>query len=229
MGVSVALRLGAAVGVLRLISITGIAPAAAHVHVVADTPIRGETAILTFQVPNESETGSPTTEFSVVLPNVESASTDVMAGWESKLEKDLEAGIVRSVTWSALPGAGILADQFEQFQMLVKLPDAETATFPATQTYADGTVVRWDQVAEPGAAEPERPAPTLGLTAGPVTPDQHQPGTESAAPASTPSVPCAPAAEEPQLHADNVARALGGAAVLVAAIGVGVALVRRGA
>jgi len=229
MGLRVALKFGAAAGVLFLVSIAGMAPAAAHVHVVTDTAVRGDTAILTFHVPNESETGSPTTEFSIALPDVESASTDVMAGWKSRLERDLTAGVIRSATWTAEPGAGILADQFEQFQMLVKLPDAETVTFPATQTYADGTVVRWDQVAGPGAAEPERPAPTLRLTDGPVAPGQHPLGTEPAAPASTPSLPAAPAAEKPELRGDNVARALAGSALLVAAIGVGIALVRRGA
>ena len=38
-------------------------------------------------------------------------------------------------------------------------------TFTAEQTYSDGTVVHWDESAEPGAPEPDNPAPTLTLTA----------------------------------------------------------------
>jgi uncharacterized protein YcnI len=136
MGLRAALKFGAAAGVLFLVSIAGMAPAAAHVHVVTDTAVRGDTAILASHVPYESETGSPTTGFDIVLANAESASTDVMAGWKSRLERDLTAGVIRSATWTA---------------------------------------------------------------------------------------------EKPELRGDNVARALAGSALLVAAIGVGVALVRRGA
>jgi uncharacterized protein YcnI len=186
----------------------GTAPASAHVHVDADNPVMGSTALLDIRVPNESRTGSPTTSLTVDLPDVASARTDVMAGWTSVLQRDPAGGAIRSVTWTAGPGAGIPADQFEVFQLQVKLPESATISLPAVQTYADGTVVRWDQPTTPGAAEPEYPAPTLALT------DTEDVATQSV------SVP-------QQLVPDNAARALAGGALLLAAIGVGIALVRR--
>lgn len=197
-------------GACCLGSLAGAAPAAAHVHVDADNPVQGGTTIVSFRVPNESETGSATTALTITLPAVASARSDVMAGWTSALRRDPATGTIQEVTWTATPDAGIFADQFEIFQMQVTLPAAETVTFPAVQTYADGTVVRWDQPTSPGAAEPTHPAPTLTLTPAELSED---------APATVPS----------ELGPDNVARALAGGALLLAAIGVGIAFVRRGA
>ena len=145
----------------------GTATGWAHVEVEANNAVRGGEAILTFQVPNESDTGSPTTQFSVALPNMTSASTELMPGWTAKLDRDTAAGTVRSVAWTAAPNTGIAPDQFALFRVAVTLPNADTVSFPATQTYADGTVVHWDQPPLPGGGEPEHPAPTLTLTAGP--------------------------------------------------------------
>ena len=58
----------------------GTATASAHVEVDANNTARGGEAILTFQVPNESDKGALTTQFSVALPNVTSASTELMPG-----------------------------------------------------------------------------------------------------------------------------------------------------
>jgi len=65
--------------------LAGSAPAWAHVHVDADNPTPGADSVLTFEVPNESENGALTTQLSVALPNVESASTEAsrvgLPGW----------------------------------------------------------------------------------------------------------------------------------------------------
>ena len=145
----------------------GTAPAWAHVEVEANNAVRGGETILTFQVPNESDKGALTTQFSVALPNVASASTELMPGWTAKLDRDTAAGTTRSVTWTAAPGIGIAPDQFALFRVAVTLPNTDTVSFPATQTYSDGTVVRWDQPPLPGGGEPEYPVPTLTLTAAP--------------------------------------------------------------
>ncbi|MEZ0356530.1 nuclear export factor GLE1 [Mycobacterium sp. ENV421] len=212
---------------LTLSSWTVAATAGAHVHVNADHAVRGDYALVTFQVPNESEKGVPTTKVTITLPGVASASTDVMAGWTATLDRDPASGAYRSVTFTATPDAGIGASQFELFPLSIKLPDADSVSFPVAQTYADGTVVNWDQPPLPGGGEPEYPAPVLPLTAGPHEPEEHHatpPGTAS------PSVSAAPTADaQAPTHggADNTARALAGGALLVAAIGVGVALARR--
>jgi uncharacterized protein YcnI len=187
-------------------AVLAAAPAWAHVKVSADHTWRGGVAILTFEVPNESETGSPTTQLSVALPNVTSAHTEVMSGWTAQLDHDIAAGVFRSVTWTASPSVGIPADQFALFRIEVTLPNSDTASFPATQTYADGKVVRWDQPPLPGGGEPEHPAPMLKLTAVTAEPNEHA---------------TAPAA------ADTTARWLAGAGIVVGAIGVALALVTR--
>ena len=184
--------------------------------------MRGGEAILTFQVPNESDKGALTTQFSVALPNVTSASTELMPGWTAKLDRDTAAGTTRSVTWTAAPGIGIAPDQFALFRVAVTLPNTDTVTFPATQTYSDGTVVRWDQPPLPGGGEPEHPVPTLTLTAAP---------SEGAAQSPSPSVSAsptpAPAQASSQPAPDNTARWLAGAALVVGALGVGLALFMR--
>jgi hypothetical protein len=114
-------------------------------------------------------------------------------------------------------------DEFGVFRISVKLPDADTVSFPATQTYADRAVVKWDQPPAPGGAEPEHPAPTLVLAGGSTPPTQHQTPTTSAAPSAT----ATPVAQQPRPPVDNTARILAGAALLVGALGIGVALVVR--
>jgi uncharacterized protein YcnI len=157
------------------------APSAwAHVTATADHTWRGGVATVTFMVPNESETGSPTTGLTVMLPNVTSAHTELMPGWSVHLDHDIAAGAFHSVTWTAPPAAGIPADQFALFRIQVNLPDTATASFPAIQTYADGKVVRWDQPPQPDGSEPEHPAPLLSLTE--VVPD---PGHTTALPSTS--------------------------------------------
>ncbi|OJZ71908.1 nuclear export factor GLE1 [Mycobacterium paraffinicum] len=204
---------------LYAVSAAQLPAAWAHVHASSDNPVRGAMAIVTFQVPNESNTGALTTALSVALPSVPAASTESAPGWTAKLDRDAASGTVRSVTWTATPGGGIGVDQFALFRVSIKLPDTDDVSFPATQTYSDGTVVKWDQPPQPGGGEPEHPAPTLTLAAGPVASHGHHP--PSAAPADQATAP------PPPKPADNTARVLGGAALVLAALGVCLALIRR--
>lgn len=158
-------RSATVVASLALTALLTAAPASAHVTVTADHTWRAGVAMVTFMVPNESETGSPTTQFRVALPNVTSAHTELMPGWTAQLDHDIPSGTFRSATWTATPDAGIPADEFALFRIQVNLPDSDTASFPATQIYADGKTVHWDQPPLPDGSEPEHPAPTLKLTA----------------------------------------------------------------
>jgi uncharacterized protein YcnI len=196
---------GVALAALMTLGLSvGTASAWAHVHVWADHAVRGGQAILTFEVPNESETGSPTTQLSVTLPDATSASTEALPGWTARLDRDTAAGTVRTVTWTAAPGGGIGPDEFALFRLAVTLPKTETASFPATQIYADGTVVRWDQPPLPTGNHPEHPAPVLTLRA--AAPDTAQ---HTAVPAT-----------------DSTARWLGGSGIAAGLLGLGLALVR---
>ena len=201
----------AATGVgLGIVALSGAAPAWAHVHADADNPAPGATSMVTFQVPGESENGALTTRLSVKLPDVASARTEVMPGWTATLERDAAAGTVRSVTWTADPRVGISSDQFALFRVSVKLPEGDSVAFPTTQTYSDGTVVRWDQAPLPGGGEPEHPAPALSLTGAPPTGMDDHEMTAQAAPT-----------------ADNAARWLAGGAITLAAVGIAAALIAR--
>jgi uncharacterized protein YcnI len=217
--------IGAAAGTaLYLGSTAAIPTASAHVQASSNDAVRGSTALVTFQVPNESTHGAATTALTLDLTNVAAVQTEAKPGWTTKLDRDSASGTVRSVTWTAAKDGGIPVDEFGVFRISVKLPDTDTVSFPATQTYADGAVVKWDQPTAPGGAEPEHPAPTLALAAGPTPqPTLHMIPTSSAPPTAT----AAPPAQQPRAPADNIARVLGGAALLVGALGIGVALVVR--
>jgi uncharacterized protein YcnI len=188
------------------------------VHVSSDNAVRGAAAIVTFQVPNESDKGAATTALTVTLPNVASASTETMPGWTARLDRDAASGTVRSVTWTAAPNGGIGVDQFALFRMSVQLPDTDTVSFPATQTYSDGSIVKWDQPPLPGGGEPEHPAPILTLAAGPAVPHEHNPPS---------GMPANHAPAEQSKSPDNTARLLGGAALLVGVLGICLVLIRR--
>lgn len=178
-------------------------PAAAHVHVDADGTEPGHTAVLTFRVPNESENNSLTTGLTVTMPPNTAAMAEVTPGWAIQLDRDVAAGTVRSVTWTAAPGTGIGPNEFGLFRVSLKLPDSDQVSFPATQTYSDGSVVRWDQSLLPDGSEPDHPAPTL-VQAG------HEAAVHTA-----------------QSQADTLARWLAVAGVVVGAVGVALALARR--
>jgi uncharacterized protein YcnI len=219
-----ALISAAAIGTLYVASAADIAPASAHVRASSDDAVRGGVAVVTFQVPNESTKGAATTALTVDLANLTAVQTEAKPGWTAKLDRDSTSGTVRSVTWTAAPNGGIPADQFALFRISVKLPDVDVVSFPATQTYADGSVVKWDQPSQPGGAEPSNPAPTLTLTEG-----QSPPPGRHISPSSTtaPTAEAAPHTQKARASADNTARILGGVGLLFGAVGIGIALVVR--
>jgi uncharacterized protein YcnI len=191
--------------------LTGTASASAHVRAESDNASPGQTAVVTFRVPGESENGALTTQLRIALPNVPSARTEVMPGWTPSLDRDAAAGTVSAVTWTASPGTGISSDQFALFRVSVKMPEGETVSFPATQTYSDGTVVRWDQPPLPDGGEPEYPAPVITMGEAKTAPaDDH------------------PAAVAQSSTRDSSARWLAGGALTVAAVAIaGTLLARR--
>ena len=95
----------------------------------------------------------------------------------------------------------------------MKLPDAKSISLPATQTYSDGTVVKWDQPTPPGGAEPENPVPEIALTGSKAAGDDGM-ATTATQPAAAPT--------------DGTARWLAGGALALSVIAVATAvLVRR--
>ncbi|WP_371404760.1 YcnI family protein [Kribbella sp. NBC_00662] len=205
------LRAGAIVAASALVVIGAAGSASAHVTVSSPDAKPGGYAKLVFRVPTESDNTS-TTKLVVSLPEdhlFASVGAQVKDGWkvekkEEKLPAEVKVGdvtltkAITTVTWTATAG-GIPPNDFDEFALSVgRIPEGvDSLSFPAVQTYSDGEVVKWADVAKDGADEPEHPAPTLKLTA-----------------ALTPV-----AATTSEGTSDTLARWLGGAGLLVGLLG----------
>ncbi|GAB10319.1 hypothetical protein GOARA_056_00660 [Gordonia araii NBRC 100433] len=168
----------------------------ADAHVVARTSGIGEHGfgVVTFMVPNESDTAA-TTELKVAFPGIKHLLPEAKPGWTAHVAKN-DQGAVTEIRWAAVPGTpGIPIGQFAEFNVSGG-PFTGELTLPATQIYADGETVAWDQATGPGGEEPEKPAPTIN----------------AASEASSSS------------SSDGLARWLGGAGLLAGVAGVGAAI-----
>lgn len=208
----------AAAAALALVLLPATA-ASAHVRVVPEQTAEGGFTVLTFRVPNESADAA-TSQVTVDLPTdtpLLSVSTRPLPGWTATVEEaplpepvDFYGTTLTQapahVTWTADPGSEVAAGQFQEFELSAgPLPGAGTRlVLPAHQTYTDGTVVDWDDVADEGADEPQHPAPELTTTA--AADEGHHTVDAAADPA------------EP----DTLARVLGGAGL---ALGLGALVV----
>ncbi|ETD34242.1 MULTISPECIES: YcnI family protein [Williamsia] len=210
----------AAVTMVGGLSLLGAGSASAHVTAAGDGLTQGGYGVITFRVPNESDTAS-TVALTVALPNLTSARTEPLPGWTAEVKKDPATEAATEVTWKVADGnPGIRPGEFLQFRVSGgPLPEQETVTMAATQTYSDGEVVRWDQPTVEGQPEPDKPAPTVTL--GAPTADGHgdsatheedtQTASENSASSDTDST-------------DDTARWLAGAGILLGALGIGVAI-----
>ena len=175
------IALAAAVGTLTLFA--GVGAADAHVTVAAVGAVEGGSdSVITFRVPTESDTAS-TTGLKLRLP-IDTPLLGVlvqpMSGWTDQVVQATLARpvstddgpvtrVVSGIDWTAT-GGGIKPGGFQQFTIIAgQLPRTATLTFKAIQHYSDGTNVSWVEVAGPGAAEPDHPAPTLNLSPASVT------------------------------------------------------------
>ncbi|WP_378144084.1 YcnI family protein [Cnuibacter sp. UC19_7] len=155
--------------------------ASAHVHVDPDTASAGAYAVLTFRVPNESDTAT-TSSLTVDLPTdtpVTFAATEPVPGWTAKvITSTLPAPVTEGdvtiteaptqIVWTADDGVGIKTAQFQRFPVqLGPLPDVDSITLPAHQGYSDGTVVDWNEPTPASGQEPEHPAPVVYIDAAP--------------------------------------------------------------
>lgn len=239
-------RTGVALVAAVLLTLAAPGAAQAHVRVLPDSTATGSFSALTFRVPNESATAS-TVKLTVQLPQDNPflyVSSKPVAGWtvastEAKLPKPVTSEgttltkAVRTVTWTADKAAAVGPGEYQEFSLSVgPLPAVGTVLLPATQTYSDGTVVRWNEPTPASGEEPEHPAPELVVTAaaaggGADMGDESPAASASSAPASSaPPVSSADAATT-TTRSDGVARGLGVGALVVALAGLGVALTGR--
>jgi uncharacterized protein len=216
---TVALAVGAAlVGLLFLAG-----PAWAHVTVSAPgARPGGSDQLISFRVPVEEN--SATVGVTIAFPTdhpIASVLVNPVPGWRNTektvtLAKPIHTDdgdittAVSQVTWTAEQGQGLQPGEVGIFTVLAgQLPDVHRLVFRAVQTYANGDVVRWIEQAAPGShAEPEHPAPVLRL------------GSPAADPSSS-------ASSSSSSSSDLGPTILSIAALVVAAVALGVALVSR--
>ncbi|WP_082763424.1 YcnI family protein [Frondihabitans sp. PAMC 28766] len=188
----------AAIPFAGLLALAGPLAASAHVHVSPESAPPGDYATLAFTVPTESATAS-TVKLEVDFPTAHpftSVEYQPIQGWKavvttSKLATPVKAQggditqAVTKVVWTADPGDGIEPGAFQQFIVSAgAVPDTGKVLLPATQTYSDGSVVKWNEPTPASGTEPEHPAPTLYINdTPPADPDQGiVAATSSAAP-----------------------------------------------
>lgn len=143
-GLALALTLGAPIS------------ASAHVSLDENTAEAGSYALLTFKVPNESETDT-TTSVTVSLPTdtpFVSVRTVPVAGWSAEvvvttLPEPVKIGETTvteaptSIIWTAT-GDGIGATELGLLPFSAgPVPDVGQLELPVDQGYSDGTVVAW--------------------------------------------------------------------------------------
>lgn len=199
------LRITTVTTMAALAAIGFAAPALAHVEVSGTDATQGGYGVASFRVPSESDTAS-TTELRVTLPDdtpILSASVQPKPGWTATVtkknlatpQKDDDGNTVNQyvsvVDWKAdNPQAAIPPNQFDEFNLSVgPLPKAASVSFPAVQSYSDGSTVNWNEKAADGQPEPEHPAPVLTLTASEETATAPIAQPAAAAPASAPTWP----------------------------------------
>ncbi|KPI21808.1 nuclear export factor GLE1 [Actinobacteria bacterium OK074] len=227
-------RLGAA-GIAAATAVLALAgPASAHVSVEPEgTAPQGGYAIIDFRVPNERDDAS-TTKLEVSFPT-DTPFVDAMPqpveGWKAKvtttkLDKPVTVSgqqieeAVSKVTWTAT-GKGIEPGYFQKFPLAVgPLPaKADEVAFKALQTYDNKEVVRWIEVQQEGAAEPENPAPVLTLTAATAADGHHGSATAEDAAEETSTTAAADTTAGSD-GSDTTARVLAVVGIVVGAAGV---------
>ncbi|SHN87531.1 Uncharacterized protein YcnI [Geodermatophilus obscurus] len=160
-------------------ALAGAGAASAHVGVSSTDAAAGGFGKLTFRVPNESDTAS-TVALRISIPE-ESAMASLrvqpLPGWTvttttADLQTPLEShgeqvsSYVSVVEFRAADGGGIRPGEFQEFALSGgPFPDSDQLSFPAVQSYSDGTEAAWIEPTVAGQAEPERPAPVLTLAA----------------------------------------------------------------
>jgi periplasmic copper chaperone A len=236
----------AALAAATLTLVVGTA-AQAHVQVIPDQTAAGtEITKLTFRVPTESESAG-TSKVSIGLPT-DTPLAEVLAepidGWtisikDAKLPKPVVLDgttlteAPSTVTWTATKGHQVGPGQFQEFSLSAgPIPDdAKTLSFPTTQTYSDGTVVKWNQPQAPGADEPEHPLPSFAVTAAEPDEDAAADPTPTAEAATAPAKAATVESTSASTSVDSTTRglAIGGLVAGLLGLVIGALAWRRGA
>ncbi|MEI4270494.1 YcnI family protein [Klenkia sp. LSe6-5] len=230
---------------VALVGGTGIA--SAHVRVSSDDATPGGYGVMTFRVPNESDTAS-TVSLRIQLPTdtpMTFVQAEPVAGWTitqtaTQLDPPVESDgdtiseAVSVVQFTADAGGGIAPGQFQQFRLLGgPFPDADSVSFAAVQTYSDGSEAAWIEPTVEGQAEPQYPAPVLSLSGEGGAADAHGGGHGGSTASSGDSADAADTAEAGSAGADGgdglavTALVLGGLGLVAGVAGLALGLAAR--
>ena len=222
-----------AIGAGLLLAISAPLAASAHVSLQTNTAAAGSYSIITFKVPNESETAG-TSKVVLNLPtNTPFASVSYIpvAGWTAELNEETLAtpvtvgeseitDAVTSVTWTADAGSEITPGQLQLFSLSVgPVPETGSIVLPAEQFYDDGEIVEWDGT----EADADYPAPVLYVNDAPPA-DHHGGAAEET---DHEADEADHAATTTAAGSDVLARVLGIGGLIVGAIGIVLAVTAR--
>lgn len=224
-------RAGALVVATGAALLLGSGPASAHVtaRIIGESAEQGSYTKITFRVPNEDDTAG-TVKLEVQLPAdapMSSVRPKSVPGWtaqvtKAKLDEPIEAHGAEiteapsKVTWTADPGVRIAPGEFGEFELSAgPLPEVDQLVIPAIQTYEGDKVVAWDEPPAEGE-EPEHPAPVIELS-----PAAEDGSGQDAAPAANQEAAGGEASDTAAAGTDDTARWLGGAGLVVGALGLG--------
>lgn len=112
----------------------------AHVVVTPNEANVGARTVFTVSVPNEKEVAVKSIKLAIPS-GLQDVQPNVLAGWKITTSTD-KAGDVTAITWTGT----IPVDQRADLVFKAQAPASTTELdWKAYQTYADGTVVNWDQ------------------------------------------------------------------------------------
>lgn len=207
-------------------------PALAHITVTPGSAPPGSAAVLTFHIPSE-EASAYTTRVDMQIPTghpIAQLLVKPVAGWTIAVRAITLARplvtddgqftqAVSEVTWS---GGRIAPGQFQDFSLSADpLPQGGgELAFKTIQTYSNGDVVRWIDVAAPGQPEPDHPAPLLTLTTAAESGGPGAGGT--AGPGGSAGTAASSAGAAPSVS-DDTARAIAAGGVLAGLLGLALA------
>ncbi|TVT50633.1 YcnI family protein [Amycolatopsis rhizosphaerae] len=224
-----ALSTTVAAAVLGAAAFLGAGVASAHVSTNPDasTPQKGGSGTIVFRVPNEeADAGTVGVEVDFKPEYaISSVRYQPIPGWKAEVTKTTLSTPVKNgknldvtnpvtkIVFTALPGGGIAKGdtEFQEFKVTAStLPsNVDQLVLPVVQTYDGGKVVNWNQESA-GGAEPEHPAPVVELAAaGSEGGHDHTDATAASTTAG------------PADTMDSTARWLGGAGLIVGALGLG--------
>jgi periplasmic copper chaperone A len=227
--------LAAATGAVVLLS-SGVASAHVTARIIGESAEQGAYTKITFRVPNEDDAAG-TVKLEIKLPAdapMSSVRTAPMPGWTAKITKAKLAEPIEShgaeiteaastVTWTAKPGTRIGPGEFAEFELSAgPLPEVDQLVIPAIQTYDNNKVVAWEEPPTEDGEEPEHPAPVIELA--PAAEDDEDGAAAPAGNEESGDEDSGDAGDDTAAASsgsDDTARWLGGAGLVVGALGLG--------